>query len=547
MNMENIDGPQLKKVIAAGTAMLYEHKDEVDALNVFPVPDGDTGTNMYLTFLSAVREVEKTTSDQLGDVVESAAQGALMGARGNSGVIVSQFFRGFAKGVAGARILGREEVAKGIEGAANMAYQAVRKPVEGTILTVIREAAAEARQLLEQPMSMAEYLEAIYHHADWILSKTPEMLPTLKQAGVVDAGGKGLIFFLQGVLEAVKGSPVASKLTVALSEDSPYRLASGYAEGDMELEEINFQYCTEFILRGENLQIENIRQDLTPHGDCLLVVGDAKTAKIHIHTNNPGLILDYAVRLGDMSEIQIHNMVEQSQQRLERVKQAAKESEPVKEIGLVAVASGEGLQQIFRSLGVDVVIEGGQTMNPSTEDLYRAAEKVSAKQLIILPNNGNIIMTAGQVSELTPEPVGVVPSKTIPQGIAALMAFNPQTDLRENIEAMTRAMSGVQTGEVTFAVRDTVYNGLEIKEGDIIGLWEDEVVLAGKDPGQVLFDLIKKEVSREDALISIYYGKDISSEVAQELLNNLQDSFPEAEIELYYGGQPLYYFIFSVE
>lgn len=545
--MENIDGPQLKKVIAAGTAMLYEHKDEVDALNVFPVPDGDTGTNMYLTFLSAVREVEKTTSDQLGDVVESAAQGALMGARGNSGVIVSQFFRGFAKGVAGARILGREEVAKGIEGAANMAYQAVRKPVEGTILTVIREAAAEARQLLEQPMSMAEYLEAIYHHADWILSKTPEMLPTLKQAGVVDAGGKGLIFFLQGVLEAVKGSPVASKLTVALSEDSPYRLASGYAEGDMELEEINFQYCTEFILRGENLQIENIRQDLTPHGDCLLVVGDAKTAKIHIHTNNPGLILDYAVRLGDMSEIQIHNMVEQSQQRLERVKQAAKESEPVKEIGLVAVASGEGLQQIFRSLGVDVVIEGGQTMNPSTEDLYRAAEKVSAKQLIILPNNGNIIMTAGQVSELTPEPVGVVPSKTIPQGIAALMAFNPQTDLRENIEAMTRAMSGVQTGEVTFAVRDTVYNGLEIKEGDIIGLWEDEVVLAGKDPGQVLFDLIKKEVSREDALISIYYGKDISSEVAQELLNNLQDSFPEAEIELYYGGQPLYYFIFSVE
>ena len=547
MNMENIDGPQLKKVIPAGTAMLYEHKDEVDALNVFPVPDGDTGTNMYLTFLSAVREVEKTTSDQLGDVVESAAQGALMGARGNSGVIVSQFFRGFAKGVAGARILGREEVAKGIEGAANMAYQAVRKPVEGTILTVIREAAAEARRLLEQPMSMAEYLEAIYHHADWILSKTPEMLPTLKQAGVVDAGGKGLIFFLQGVLEAVKGSPVASKLTVALSEDSPYRLASGYAEGDMELEEINFQYCTEFILRGENLQIENIRQDLTPHGDCLLVVGDAKTAKIHIHTNNPGLILDYAVRLGDMSEIQIHNMVEQSQQRLERVKQAAKESEPVKEIGLVAVASGEGLQQIFRSLGVDVVIEGGQTMNPSTEDLYRAAEKVSAKQLIILPNNGNIIMTAGQVSELTPEPVGVVPSKTIPQGIAALMAFNPQTDLRENIEAMTRAMSGVQTGEVTFAVRDTVYNGLEIKEGDIIGLWEDEVVLAGKDPGQVLFDLIKKEVSREDALISIYYGKDISSEVAQELLNNLQDSFPEAEIELYYGGQPLYYFIFSVE
>lgn len=551
MSLEFIDGPHLKRLLAAGTAMLYDHKDEVDSLNVFPVPDGDTGTNMYLTFLSALREVEKASDQSLRTVVESAAQGALMGARGNSGVIVSQFFRGFAKAVSGANILTREELAKGIEGASALAYQAVRKPVEGTILTVVREAAGQARKLLDQPLDLLDYMEGIYFYAEIILSRTPEMLPALKQAGVVDAGGKGLLYYVRGILEAAKGSPVSNENFSALdNENTSYRIASGYVETDGDLEEITYQYCTEFILKGQTIAIEEVRQDLTPHGDCLLVVGDERTAKIHIHTNNPGLILDYAVRLGELCEIQIHNMVEQSQQRLEKIKQNPLESSPakeLKEIGIVAVVPGDGLQQIYRSLGVDEIIEGGQTMNPSTEDLFRAVERVPARQVIILPNNGNVIMTAGQVGELTSEPVEVVPSKTIPQGISALMAFNPQAELRDNVEAMTRAVSGVQTGEVTFAVRDSVYNGLTIKEGDVIGLWEDEVVVTGEDPGAVLNELVKKFVKREDALISLYYGRDLDAEQAQRALNNLQDRVPSAEIELYYGGQPLYYFIFSVE
>lgn len=529
--------------------MLYEHKDEVDALNVFPVPDGDTGTNMYLTFLSALREVEKTSQDTLAVVVEAAAQGALMGARGNSGVIVSQFFRGFAKGVAGKEHLQSVEIAAGIEGASALAYQAVRKPVEGTILTVVREAALYARKTVQDGQALIDYIESIYHHADLVLSKTPEMLPTLKQAGVVDAGGKGLLFFIRGMLESAKGAPISLNLQpppvkTEASSPIPPELA-GRVEDN--LDEITFQYCTEFILRGTKLLVENIRLDLTPHGDCLLVVGDETTVKIHIHTNNPGLILDYAVRLGEMSEIQIHNMVEQSQQRLEKLKQNVNNPEPVKEVGLVAVVAGEGLQQIYRSLGVDEIIEGGQTMNPSTEDLLRAVERVSARQVIILPNNGNVVMTAGQVGELSSEPIGVVPSKTIPQGIAALMAFNPQTDLRDNLEAMTRAITDIKTGEITFAVRNTSYNGLEIKEGDIIGLWEDEVVFAGNEPEDVLLTILKEYVERPDMLISVYYGYDIHEDRAEQMLNQIQDAFPKAEVEMYYGGQPLYYFIFSVE
>lgn len=528
--------------------MLYEHKDEVDALNVFPVPDGDTGTNMYLTFLSALREVEKNANDTLASVVESSAQGALMGARGNSGVIVSQFFRGFAKAVAGAEKLDQEVIAAGIEGASALAYQAVRKPVEGTILTVVREAAVQARKLREDNLSLTDFIEGVYHYAEFVLAKTPDMLPTLKQAGVVDAGGKGLLFFVRGMLEALDGSPIAMPSQVSSYEANQLSIPVEFTGRVVDdLDEITFQYCTEFILRGSKLQIENIRQDLTPHGDCLLVVGDESTAKIHIHTNNPGLILDYAVRLGEMCEIQIHNMIEQSQQRLEKLKQNPTSSSPVKEVGLVAVVAGEGLQQIYRSLGVDEIIEGGQTMNPSTADLLRAVEKVPARQVIILPNNGNVIMTAGQVGELSSDPVGVVPTKTIPQGIAALMAFNPEADLRENQEAMTRAVSGIHTGEITFAVRNSLFNGLTIHEGDTIGLWEDEVVTVGKDPGDILMMLLEERIGRADALISIYYGHDINAERAQNILDRIQDRFPEAEVEMYYGGQPLYYFIFSVE
>jgi len=541
VSLDLIDGPKIKEILAAGVETLVGHKEEVDALNVFPVPDGDTGTNMSLTFQAALREAEKA-SDEVPDILERAAQGALMGARGNSGVIVSQFFRGFVRAVGKAQHLGIPEIAKGIVGAANTAYQAVRKPVEGTILTVIREAGAKAQALQGKEQDPIRFFEQVYRHAEEVLAKTPEMLPTLKQAGVVDAGGKGLLFFFQGVLAALKGEAIPVK-KAAPAEKKPLFAP---VEDDLDPENITFQYCTEFIIRGENMDLETIKEDLEPHGDSLLVVGDEQTVKIHIHTNNPGLILDYAVHLGSLSEIDINNMVEQSQQRLEQLRRD-KTPQANKEIGLVAVASGEGLQNIFRSLGVDEVIAGGQTMNPSTEDLYKAVMKVPAKQVIILPNNGNIVMTAGQVSELTDIPLAVVPSKSIPQGIAALMAFAPEETLVHNQEAMTRALSTVVTGEVTFAVRASSINGLEIQEGDIIGLKDGDIVCKGKDASAVLLDLLANCVEAEDSFITIYYGHDINEKEAEGVLEKVQSLFPDAEVELYYGGQPLYYYLFSVE
>ncbi len=543
MSLDFIDGPKLKEILAAGVETLTEHKEEVDDLNVFPVPDGDTGTNMSLTFQAALREAEKA-SDKVPDILELAAQGALMGARGNSGVIVSQFFRGFAKAVGKAEKLGIPEITKGINGASSLAYQAVRKPVEGTILTVVREAGEKATKIQAKETDLISFMEKIYKHADNILEKTPEMLPTLKQAGVVDAGGKGVLFVFLGMLEALKGKPI--KKRKPKEEKAEIISAANFIDSELDLEEISFQYCTEFILRGKELSVESIKLDLSPHGDSMLVVGDENTVKIHIHTNNPGLILDYAARLGDMTEIQIDNMAEQSQQRLEKMRRD-QPSQVTKEIGIVAVVPGEGLQNIFRSLGVDEIIEGGQTMNPSTENLYRAVMKIPAKQVIILPNNGNVIMTAGQVGELTEMPVAVVPSKTIPQGVAALMSYSPMESLVNNQEAMTRALSGVITGEVTFAVRNSSYNGLNIQEGDIIGLKDGDITCLGKDAAQVLLDLLSACVENDDSFITIYYGHDVNEREAQNVLEKAQSLFPSAEVELYYGGQPLYFYLFSVE
>ena len=543
MSLDFIDGLKLKSLLEIGVETLFEHKEEVDDLNVFPVPDGDTGTNMYLTFKAALKEAKKASDDVPG-VLEAAAQGALMGARGNSGVITSQFFRGFAKGTEKAEKLGISEIAKGIAGASSLAYQAVRKPVEGTMLTVVREAGEKATTLVGKKMKLEDFLVAVYHHAEDILSQTPEMLPALKQAGVVDAGGKGILFFFQGVIEGLQGKTLKKR---TIQEKEPViKSASSFTESEISLVDFAFQYCTEFILQGKKLMVEEIKKDLSPHGDSMLVVGNENTVKIHIHTNNPGLILDYAVRLGDLSEVQIHNMVEQSQQRLEKLKQNM-ESETTQEVGLVAVVPGEGLHKIYKSLGVGEIIEGGQTMNPSTEDLYKAVTKIDAKQVLILPNNSNVIMTAGQVGELTEIPVAVVPSKTIPQGISALMAFNPHEGLRENLEAMTRAIGNVSTGEVTFAVRKSQYNGFEIEEGDIMGLKDGDIICVGKDSSQVLLDLLKQMVEGEDSFITLYYGHDVNESEAQSTLAKVQDLFPDADVELYYGGQPLYSYIFSVE
>lgn len=542
MSAESINGQTFRELLAAGTALLYERKDAVDSLNVFPVPDGDTGTNMYLTFAAALREVEKLGQvNDLRSVVNAAASGALMGARGNSGVIVSQLFRGFAKAVESETSLGPSELAAGLEGATRVAYQAVRKPVEGTILTVVREAARRATELARQGKPLAEMMREVVAHAEVVLQRTPDMLATLKEAGVVDAGGQGLVFVAQGALAQFLGQPIAAPVVPMVS-------GRVITPGDnvTSEDEITFHYCTEFIVTGEGIDPEAIRAEIEPGGDCVLVVGDDRTVKIHIHTNDPGSVLHFCRNFGDMHEIQIHNMVDQARERREGLSRPAPAGEQ-KEIGIVAVAVGEGLSEIFRGLGVDEIVEGGQTMNPSTEDLVKAVNRVNAKKVIILPNNGNVIMTANQVKELVDHPVAVVPSKFIPQGISSLMVFNEAQTLEENVRAMTGALNGVKTVEVTYAVRASQYNGVKIEEGDIIGLLDGEIITTGKEIPGVLVEALKMAAGEGASLVTLYYGMDVPEEAARQGQSQAAEALPECETEIYRGGQPLYYYICSVE
>jgi DAK2 domain fusion protein YloV len=547
LKLEKIDGDLLREFMASGVAALYSHKSEVDALNVFPVPDGDTGTNMYLTFQAAFRELGNNRSNRVVELLEAAAYGALMGARGNSGVIVSQFFRGFVKALPkNTEFLAKTEIALGIEGAANLAFKAVRHPVEGTILTVVRAVADYAKEIVNDAAEFPEYLNNLYQHAVSVLAKTPEMLPVLKQAGVVDAGGQGLVYFIKGIVDRLNGEAVDVSLA-ALKSSTEAKVVTFNSFTDNEQlpeEEINFQYCTEFILKGLNLDLEYIKNSLAPHGDCMLVVGDAATAKIHIHTDNPGIVLDFAVRLGDLFEIQINNMVEQSRQRL--VKQSEIE-DGGNSIGIVAVAAGAGMERIFKSLGVQIVVNGGQTMNPSVEELAKAVSQLRAAKVIILPNNSNIIMTANNVNQLTAKEVRVVPTDSVPEGLAALMSFNPEIGIEENVINMNEKSSQVVTGEITYAVRGCRFGDLNIGEGDLIGLIDGEIATFGSNLEQIVLDTLKKIPAANGGLVSLYYGAEINPVSAQDLLNRLEKEFVDTEFELYYGGQPLYYYMFSVE
>ncbi len=543
MQLDIINGSMLKQLLASGTACLNAHKAEVDTLNVFPVPDGDTGTNMYLTFQSALREVMQNPSENVKDILESAAYGALMGARGNSGVIVSQFFRGFTKAIPkGAKHISKLEIEKGLNGSSTSCFQAVRQPVEGTVLTVIKEIAKYATENITKKSSLDGYLENIYQHACQVLAQTPEMLPVLKKAGVVDAGAQGLVYFFEGMIKYLHGEDVPTESV------APAKIVSiaPYTDNDGEIlgETINFQYCTEFILKGKQLDLEYIQNSLSPHGDCMLVVGDENNVKIHLHTNNPGIILDFAVRLGDLSEIQIHNMVEQSQQRLAKMMVDGNSN---RKIGVVAVTAGDGLERIFRSLGVQVVVNGGQTMNPSIEDLTKAVSALPSSKIIILPNNSNIVMTANHVQELTSKEVKVIPTQSTPEGLSAMMNFSDEHSLEENVTQMTEKSSNIITCEITYAVRSFQFSDQEIKQGDNIGLVNGEIVASGKSPEEVVEKVLNGVPEANSGLISIYYGNEVTATKAQELLNQLEDKFSEAEFELYYGGQPLYYYLLSIE
>jgi len=571
-----LDAEDFARAISAGTEWLGANKELVNSLNVFPVPDGDTGTNMHLTLLAAVREISKVQGKTLSDIAEAVALGSLMGARGNSGVILSQLLRGFAKGVEGKTALDVAGLARGLQVAASMAYKAVMKPVEGTMLTVARQAARSAVECKRNNLDMVQAVEKILNDAQDTLEKTPEMLPTLKEAGVVDAGGQGLVFFWEGFVKSIRGEAVFARrdALVAVPQRADSKVSARKAKEEEKEPDLEFRYCTEFLVKGKNLPLDMLRQNLTRFGDCVLVVGTDDVAKVHVHTNHPGQVLEHCIRLGELHEIKIdnmayqHNEFEEAKSKRDRVvsidsgddeqdsryksggagEAKPKEQKVEKPVGVVAVAVGEGLSEILKSLGADVIVEGGQTMNPSIEELRDAVYQVAAKSVIILPNNGNVILTADKVKEIVSDiETVVIPTKTIPQGVAALVTYNPSVDAESNRRSMEDMISQVSTGEVTYAVRASSVNGFSIDEKDFIGIKDGELCSTGKDRNEVAMSLVSQMVDSDTSLITIYHGKDIRSEDANELAERLADVYPYLEIEVHYGGQPVYYYIISAE
>ena len=562
MSQQVIDGLLLKEMIIAGANLLEQNREAIDALNVFPVPDGDTGTNMSLTMKSTVKEIAALDVADAAKLANMAARGALKGARGNSGVILSQILRGFARGVEGCETIDAEAFAKGLRSGADTAYKAVMKPKEGTILTVIRVIAEESqRYVAKKPRTVGDVLDKMIRSGEAILEKTPDMLPALKQAGVVDSGGQGLLTVLKGWRAAYNGEKVED--TVAGVGDA----ATFEFEDDHDsMEEIKFKYCTEFIIQEMNEgvtehDINKFRTRLTRIGDCVVVVGDFEFVKVHVHTNDPGKALQYACELGELVNLKIDNMAEERRERLAKAEaaqkeeekkrleeEAAKQEEPKKPYGMVAVSLGEGFSSIFTDLGVDHIVEGGQTMNPSIEDILDAINGVGAETVFVLPNNSNVILAASQAAELADDVnVVVLPTKNVAMGIGAVIAFNPEGSVEENREEMTAAAEQVKTGQITFAVRDTVFEDKEIKEGDIIGIHNGRIETVGNNIHDIALDLVGHVVEEGDSLITIYYGQDTTEEDAQALGAEVAELFGDLDVEVQYGGQPLYYYLISAE
>lgn len=569
MSIAAIDGKTLKQMFLHAANTLEANKDAVNALNVFPVPDGDTGTNMAATMSSAVREVERAQERTVSEVAAAVAQGSLMGARGNSGVILSQLFRGFAKGCEGKATLDGAGLARALQEGVDTAYKAVMKPVEGTILTVARESAAAGVAASRREKNAVKIMAIVVEAAETSLARTPELLPVLKKAGVVDSGGKGFALILRGYLEGLSGGAVIE--TKAPVQQAPEAMVARADKHDVspaarvdfkideELSDIKFPYDCEFFIRrypdGKPIPIPEVQTGLDPMGDSIYVVGDENYAKVHIHSNNPGPVLSLCIQYGDLVDIVIHNMREQHEYLKEHAEQTAAAPEaPAKveydeeSLGVVAVAVGEGLEQIFRSLGVGEIIQGGQTMNPSTQDLLEAIENCPAHNVFVLPNNKNIILAAEQAAALTNKKVFVVPSRSIPQGIAAMVSYLPEGEGDKIQKGMTRALENVQTGEITFSVRDTVFGDIEIHEGDILGLWNGQIKLTGKSPEDVLLAVLGQMVAEKGGeVISVFWGEGIDEARANQLGETLRAQFPDHEVEVQYGGQPLYFYVFSLE
>lgn len=559
-----IDSQMFLDMVRAGAKRLNGSVDQVNALNVFPVPDGDTGTNMNLTLTSGVKELEREAASNahVGKLAEALSKGLLMGARGNSGVILSQLFRGFAKGVADQEILTSREFVEGLKRGVDTAYKAVIKPVEGTVLTVAREAAEMAVRTAHRTENLAELMERVLKESRSALQRTPEQLPVLAQAGVVDAGGQGLVRIYEGFLAALTGEEVSYTMTDADGESVDLNRLGEIAhrqsaQSHFETGDIEHGYCTEFIVQLKPDKLletpfseEQFRRDMARFGDSLLVVADDDLVKVHIHAEQPGDTLTYAQRYGELTRIKIDNMREQHATILDTEHQESGELASVSEkkrYGLVAVASGDGISEIFRSLGVDVVIQGGQTMNPSTEEMVQAVREIPAEHVFILPNNKNIIMTAEQVTELVEVPVTVLPTRNIPQGLAALLSFNEEANADLNQKRMMESVGDVSSGEVTYAVRDSQYEGGNIQEGDFLGIWEGRIETVGADLLATSRDLLTRMLTHGGDMVTLLYGEDVTPNQVQELTHFLAQNYPDVECEVHYGGQPLYYFLFSVE
>lgn len=548
MKYQTINGHDFYNMVVNASNRLLEESEYVNALNVFPVPDGDTGTNMSATFKSAVKEIEGLNSSSIGETSKKLAKGALMGARGNSGVILSQILRGISKGLEGKEVVDAVELAIAFKEGSAAAYKAVMRPTEGTILSVIRAAAEAAIETDKK--DIVELMDVIVTEAKIMLDKTPELLPALKKAKVVDSGGMGLYIILKGMYDALKND-----IKAEIKDIKPSEAKMQGAQGTEDID-IKFGYCTEFIILADANKAEKFRDDIIPMGDSQVVVGYEDVIKVHIHTNDPGAVLAKAVQLGELSKIKIDNMREEHREVLlskEEYKlkdqnvEAAVEVEESKKYAFVAVAMGDGITNIFKDLGVDYVIEGGQTMNPSTQDIMECISNLNAENIFVLPNNKNIIMSANQAAEISDKNVIVIPTTSIPQGITCVTMFNPENEVTENEEALKEAMEMVKTGSVTYAVRDTEMDGIEIKKGNKLGLVEGKIKKVGESHCEVAEEVLEEMIDEDSELITIFYGSDISEEEAESFTEKLEEKYPDLDVQCYEGAQPLYYFLLSVE
>ncbi len=553
MAVKTINTELLQKMFLAGAANLEAKKEFINELNVFPVPDGDTGTNMTLTILSAAKEVKALENPDMVAIAKAISSGSLRGARGNSGVILSQLLRGFTKEIREHKEIDTITLAKACERATATAYKAVMKPKEGTILTVAKGASQKAAELAETTEDLDTFISEVINYAQEVLEKTPEMLPVLKEAGVVDSGGQGLLEVMRGAYDAFQGKEIDYS---AIEASAGTKMVKPSEQAETE---IKFGYCTEFIIM---LEKEFTAKDETGFkaylesiGDSIVCVADDDIVKIHVHTNDPGLAIQKALTYGQLSRMKIDNMREEHQERLIKdaeklaAQQAeAKKAEPRKEVGFIAVSIGEGMNEIFRELGADYIIEGGQTMNPSTEDMLNAIDQVNAEHIFILPNNKNIILAANQAQTLTEDKdIIVVPSKTVPQGITAIINYMPDADAQTNLEAMIEGIGNVKTGQVTYAVRDTHIDDKEIHEGDIMGIGDSGILAVGQSVEETTKEMLAQLVDEDTELISLYYGQDVQEESAENFAQEIEDLYPDVDVDVHSGGQPIYYYVLSVE